>query len=165
METRRQMSIESILVMFLMILFAVSTCIMIIQGSRSYSKIIDQKGAQEDVRVAFSYINMRIKQNDIAGQIQYLKDVVDSQDALAIYHGNAEIGYVTYVYYLNGILYECYTDTQTMPTQEMSTEISKLNGFEMLYDQESNTVVLTIPYQNGKNEIALQSFIHLRSGI
>lgn len=147
MESRRiQMAFESLLVMLLLIIFAVSSCIMIVEGSKSYENIIHKKEIQEDARTAFSYINMRIKQNDVAGHIKVYPNFYQGKNVLALIHSGEEEGYITYIFWSDDKLYECYTDIGTPPDVELSSVISPIDFFEIQYDENLNAITYSIAY-------------------
>lgn len=164
METRkRNVSLESILVMILLIIFAVSSCIMIVQGSQSYAAIIEDKENAENARIALSYINMRIKQNDNLGKINFESKQVEGQDALVITHAGEEDGYLTYIFWENGSLWECYTDQATKPSLALSSKIVPLDALDFHYDETDHALKVTIQYQYGKDLMSLESLITLRT--
>lgn len=164
MERRKiNISFESILVMILLIVFAISSCAMIIEGSESYKNIINQKEKEENARIALSYINMRIKQNDVIEHVYLEEKAVEGQDALVFLHAGEEEGYVTYLYWKDDSLWECYTDIISEPTKALSSEIVKLDSLEFSYDRAGNAITINIGYQYGKEMISLSSIIALRT--
>lgn len=164
MERRKiNVSFESILVMMLLIIFAVSTCMMIIEGSESYKTILNQKEKEENARIALSYINMRIKQNDVQGHILLKPEEVEGVDALVFKHSGEEEGYLTYLFWDEGILWECYTDLDTIPTKALSAQIVPVDSLKFFMDNNRNTISINIKYTYGKEQLALDSVIALRT--
>lgn len=161
METRkRNVSLESVLVMIFLIIFAVASCSMIVQGSKSYNKILLNKENEENARIAFSYINMRIKQNDVKGKIYIKKQCVDNQDALVIEHSDDEEGYITYIYFDNNKLLECYTDKETKPTVELSSEVVSISNL-ILNIENNNEISVEIPFKINEKTIMVKNLISL----
>ena len=103
-----------------------------------------------------SYINKRIKQDDVKGAVEVLDDGVEGHKALRIDHGD---GLYTYIFYNEGILYECYTDV--MPSLELSTAIVAVNQLEFYQDKQKITVKLSYEYQG--NLIPVEQVTYLRS--
>ncbi len=164
MDTRkRNISLESILVMFLLLIFAVSSSVIIVQGSQSYEGIINDKEHAEHARIALSYLDMRIKQNDSIGQISFETQRVEGQDALVIKHSGEEAGYLTYIYWMNGYLWECYTDALTEPSQELSSEIVPVDALGFQYEAEENAFNITIQYQYGHEVLVLERWIAMKT--
>ncbi|PKM68027.1 MAG: hypothetical protein CVU95_05105 [Firmicutes bacterium HGW-Firmicutes-2] len=103
-------SVESIMVILLMIVFAISISVLIYQGSQTYKTILRDKELAENNRIALSYINMKIKQNDTKDAIYLDRFMPFSQDVLVISHHGLEKGLVTYIFFYENALWECYTD-------------------------------------------------------
>lgn len=139
---KKSISIESFFVVILLIAFATSVSVMIIQGGKTFEQIIADKNDSENLRIAMSYISMMIKQNDHSGAINIASDTLQS-DGIVIRHGEDEIGYMTYIYFKDGILYECYTDQNTPPTDEISTAIIPLENATFKINEEKNTITIT----------------------
>lgn len=120
-------AIESITVMLVMIIFALVTFLVINGGSSAYNTIIDDKQNTENARVAYSYINMKIRQNDAAGYI----DVVETAfgDTLKIDIEDGE--YCTYIFFSDGALYECVTSADMPPSVSAANKITALSGFSL----------------------------------
>ncbi|MBC7959189.1 MAG: DUF4860 domain-containing protein [Vallitaleaceae bacterium] len=166
METRkRNISLESILVMILLIIFAISACTMIIQGSQSYDSILEDKENAENARIALSYINMRVKQNDVGGKISLEKSAVEGRDALMIKHSGEEEGYLTYIFWSDNKLWECYTDALTEPSITLSSQIVSLDGLSFDFNEKGQTLQVSVKYQYGKDLLNLKSIIALRSNV
>jgi putative component of toxin-antitoxin plasmid stabilization module len=149
-------SIESFLVMILMIVFAVSIMFIIVEGKSAFERVTENKIEDENARIAFSYINKRIKQNDVSGAIKIVNDGVEGYEALSINHGD---GLYTYIFYKDGILYECYTDE--IPSIQLSTEIVPVKALEFTQDDNKITVILEYEYQG--NLIPVEQVTYLRS--
>ncbi len=149
-------SIESFLVMILMVIFAVSTMFIIVEGKSAFERVTENKIEDENARIAFSYINKRIKQDDVSGAIEVLTDAVEGYTALSIDHGD---GLSTYIYYYEGVLYECYTDV--MPSLALSTAIVPVNALE--FDQDGNKITVKLEYEYQGNLIPVEQVTYLRS--
>lgn len=121
------LAIESIVVMFVLILLSFVVFLIIRSGADAYENIINDKQTTESARVAYSYINMKIKQSDGSGLIS----VVDTKfgDTLRIDSEDAE--YSTYIYFSNGTLYECLTKKGNAPEIDASNSITALYGFKI----------------------------------
>ncbi len=122
-------AIESISVMLVLILFALVVFMLISSGSRAYGNILSDKETTVSARIAYSYINMKIKQHDIADGI----DVVETPygSALKI---DVEEGYCTYIFYAEGGLYECLTLEGIEPSVDAGNLITKISSFDIERD-------------------------------
>ncbi len=91
-------SIESLLVMILMTIFAVAISFIIMQGKSTFERVTENKIQDENARIAFSYVTKRIKQNDEKNSIKIIDDAVEGIKALRISHSYEE-GLYTYIYF------------------------------------------------------------------
>ncbi len=156
----KRLSIESFLVIILMILLAISITVMIIQGSKSFDRMNQSKTQNENARIAMSYVNMMIKQHDVHGSIQLLSDFNTEGNTLAIYHDKDEAGLATYIYFKDGTLYEQYSDATDVLDESASLAIVSLddiqfertdNGnFKVNYTFAGKAVTQTIALRTGE---------------
>ncbi len=161
MKRRINVSVESIMVILLMILFSVAISVLIFEGSVTYRKIITNKNEEENTRIALSYVNMRIKQNDMTGHITVDQDSLDGEDVLVIHHHDDEEGLMSYIYFKDGFLWECYTDG--LLDHSLSSEIIAISGIEFDYLDGNNAIVTTVPYRNNQDYINLTQVSALRT--
>lgn len=162
MNRRIHVSVESIMVILLMIIFASSMSILIYQGSVTYRSIIINKNEEENVRIALSYVNMRIKQNDISENIAVDPMGYEGQDVLIIHHYGEEEGLVTYIYYHEGYLWECYTDDHLDHT--LSTKIIPLREMTFEFNDDMKAVITSVPLKNDNKILTLSQVSTLRTG-
>lgn len=149
-------SIESFLVMILMIVFAVSTMLIIVEGKEAFERVTQNKIEDENARIAMSYVNKRIKQDDMSGSVQVLEDAVEGLPGLRINHGD---NLFTYIYYKDGIMYECYTDS--VPTFNLSTEIVAVN--DLTFEKVDKKIIMSLTYEYQGVDIPIQQVTSLRS--
>ncbi len=151
------LAVESISVMLVLVLFAFVTVTLISSGSSAYSHILGSKKAVESARVAYSFINMKVKQNDAAGRI----DVVDTAfgSSLKI---DVEGGlYSTYIFYSEGALYECLTITGCEPSVEAGNLITKLSGFEV--NRSGRLLTIRCACGSGDTAEVMEGVVSLRT--
>lgn len=163
MKRRIHVSVESIMVILLMILFAISISVLIYNGSLTYRNIIDNKNEEENIRIALSYVNMRIKQNDVSGSIHVEQNSFKGADVLTIRHHGDEEGLMSHIYYQDGYLWECYTDGPL--DHSLSTEIIDIDGISFAMDEVKGFVATTIEFRNNSDYINLSQLTTLRSDI
>lgn len=161
MTRRIHVSVESIMVILLMILIAISISVLIYNGSLTYRNIIDNKNVEENTRIALSYINMRVKQNDNAGQITVDSQAYEGNNALVITHTGDEEGLFSYIYHYDGFLWECYTDGPL--DHSLSTEIIDVETMTIDFDPDLNGVLTTIPVRNNNDTIDMTQLSVLRA--
>lgn len=152
-------SIESFLVMMLMTLFAISVSFIIIQGKSTFERVTENKVQDENARIALSYVNKRLKQNDEFGGVDVIENAVEGLTALRISHESYESGLFTYIYYYKGLMYECYTEIE--PTIQLSTKIIPVDNLN--FEKEGNQIVMTIDYEYHGKIIPIEQRTTLRS--
>lgn len=123
----KKFSIESLLVMFLFIFFTACIGILIIQGRTSYESIIDQKNDTEAKRIAYAYIDKKIKQNDRLNGITVMDNPYNEFGAIKITHTGEESGYFTTLFYEKDGLYEVMTKEGESVQIELGEKIIGVN--------------------------------------
>jgi len=147
----RNNTIELILVMILLIVITLSIFLLIEGGSNSYNSILKNKESFENARIASSYINLKIKQNTYKNNIYIKQNVVEGVEAIVINHCGVEEGLSTYIFYKNGVLYECYIDNSEIPSIDYSEEIVQVENLSFeAYKTDKGIVVNTSYLYNGE---------------
>lgn len=154
-------SVESIMVILLMIVFAVSISVLIYQGSQTYRTILSDKEMAENHRITLSYINMKIKQNDTEGAINVdaYSPVVDN--VLVISHHGLEKGLFTYIFFHEGALWECYTDGDL--DRNMSSKIIDVDGPIVFSKDDIKGQIITTLSKNGDDTNPTKMYATLRT--
>jgi hypothetical protein len=150
-------AIESVSVMLVLILFAFVVFLLISSGSHAYDHIIDQKKATESSRVAYSYINMKIKQNDTAGSIS----VAETSFGNALKINLEDSGYCTYIFYANGGLYECLTLQEMAPSVDAANLITNISRFEL--QRDGALLRIWCESQSGEHTQVMEGVVSLRT--
>lgn len=151
------LAIESIVVMFVLILLSFVVFLIIRSGSNAYENIINEKHNAESARVAYSYINMKIKQNDSSGFIS----VIDTEygDTLMIDSGDGE--FCTYIFFTKGTLFECLTRKGDSPNVDASNSITGLDGFRISFGEGYIDIVCIS--ESGGNAQTFEGTVGLRT--
>jgi type II secretory pathway pseudopilin PulG len=145
--------VELVMVMVLMIFFGFTIFTLIQAGSHTEQKIIANKNAQVDARIAMSYVNVRIRKNDASGQVEVKTVDHTGQSGIVLRYRSFEGDFDRWIYYNNGTLYECMTDPDVQPTDDLAFPIVDLEGFSVSYDEVNNTIVTSLEYEyNGESE-------------
>jgi len=155
--------VELIMVMVLMVFFGFTIFTLIQAGSQTEQRIIDNKNAQVDARIAASYLNVRIRKNDSAGKIEIMPVEHTGENGILLKYRSFEEEYDRWIYFSDGKLLECITDPNVAPEDNLSTVIVELEGFDVFYDEARNALVTTIRYEyNGALE-EINSTVKLRN--
>lgn len=152
-------SIESLLVMVLLVIFASAMSILIMRGSESYDRLLTNKTNEENARIALSYVNMMVRQNDRDGGIAYRENAVEGIDAIFIDQSDGELALGTYIYYYDGYLRACYTDS--IPRIDLSEEVVEVVDFT--YGMYEDMIELTVFYLEDDTAVSLDRYINIRT--
>lgn len=137
-------AIESVAVLLLLIIFALTVFVVVGAGADTFDTIIGEKKNIEASRVACSYINVKIRQSDAASLIDVVQ--TDFGSALLIKMELADL--YTYIFYSDGMLYECVTKKDMPPKVEAANAITKLEGFDVR--RENNLFYLSLVSSSGE---------------
>ena len=149
------LAIESIVVMLVLLVFACVVFLVIDSGSNVYDKILDEKAETQSTRVAYSYIDNKIKQHD-------KKDCISVTDTS--YGSTLKIdggAYTTYIFYADGAMYECLTKEAVEPSISAANKITSLGGLEFHRDGAMIHIVCT--YGSGESRQSVEGTVGLRS--
>ena len=153
----KAISVELVMVMLVLIVFALVVFSLIGAGSNAYSRILGDKERMQSARVAYSYINMKVKQNDAADCVSV--EQTEFGDTLAIVSESGE--YVTYLFCSEGSLYECMTGLDEQPSVAAANRITSLHGFEAV--QDGNYIKITCVCEDGDSLLTTEGTVGLRS--
>ena len=152
----KAIGIETITVMLLLVLFAFVVFIVIDAGSNAFEEITTDKQSTMSARVSYSYISMKVKQNDEAGAVSVYK--TQYGDTLRIENTD----YTTHIFYTEGALYECVTKKDTAPTLGAANKISSLDGFNIAM-RGSALYIECVFEREGDNPDIVSGTVGLRS--
>ncbi|MFO7612265.1 MAG: DUF4860 domain-containing protein [Clostridia bacterium] len=150
-RTRINKATETFLVVLLILAICFSAAILMDAGRKAYSRILENNSRLTNARIALSYVNMRIRQNDFGGMISYEKKFLGESEVLVIEHAGIEKGMYTYIFYSEGALWEIYIPAGIDPDIEDAERIVEIDGFIMDYYEDGNFFRITAVYsQDGK---------------
>lgn len=142
--------VELIMVMLLLVLFGVAIYTLIVSGSNAQEKILADKKAIENVRIAMSYLDVKVRQNDENGKISVEPNPINALPSIRI----QDEGYDTWIYWYQdaawerGKLLECLVLENTAASIDTSFEIIDVDSFEPVYDKTLGTITNTVTYRN-----------------
>ena len=142
------LAIESIVVMLVLILFAFVVFLVINSGTNAYDNILKQKQNAESARVAYSYINMKIKQNDVSGCI----DITETKFGRSLKIDIADTDFSTYIFFSDGALYECVAKKDMPPAVSAANKITHMDGFD-IYQQNKLIYIECVCGMGGTKQI------------
>ena len=153
----RALSVEMVMVMLVLVIFALVVFALIGAGTNAYNGILGDKENMQSARVAYSYVNMKLKQNDAQGLVSVAQ--TDFGDTLVIQSKNGD--YFTYLFFSEGALYECVTVKGKEPAVAASNRVTMLEGFEV--KQHDSYIDITCICKNGDRLLSVEGTVGLRS--
>lgn len=153
----RALSVETVMVMLVLVIFALVVFALIGAGAGVYGGILDEKENAQAARVAYSYVNMKLKQNDAQGRVEVGR--TEFGDTLIIQSESGE--YVTWLFFSEGALYECVTAADGKPAVAAANRITSLEDFKL--SRTGFYIEITCVCKNGDSLLTVKGTVGLRS--
>ena len=96
--------IETVLVMLMLVIFSISTFTLVVSTASSYGKNHEDTAAKDNLRLAVSYIDSKIKQSN--RNIYILEKAIDNKNAVVIENNIKGEIYQNIIYFKEGFLKE-----------------------------------------------------------
>ncbi len=155
--------VELIVVMIILAMLGGAVLSLVSSGGASYRKASDNLDAQQEARIAMSYINVKLRQNDRLGAVELVQREINESnvDVLKI---EKPTGEYWWIYFYNGVLYERVGATFTGYVRE--AEIASVSGIALndYEDNGSKGIEMRVDYFDGTEAKNLKQLIILRSG-
>ena len=160
LNNRRTTTLDSVFVIALFTMFAVTAFLLILIGAKQYQNTADTMDANYETRTISSYLTEKVRQNDSNGTIS-IKNL-EGTPALSLQTTENNISYVTYIYYYQNALREIVVNDASVFSLESGQEIIQTGGFkaELMFDSLLKVTVTTT--DNQKQVIYLT--LHSNSG-
>lgn len=149
LDNRRTNKIDSIFVIALFTVFAITAFLLILIGAKQYQHTADSMDANYESRTISSYITEKVRQHDEAGVI-YACDL-EGTPSLALETVENEVTYVTYIYYYNEAIREIMVTEDSVFSLDTGQEIMKTGGFEASFE-ENDLLKITITTTEGNTK-------------
>lgn len=163
---RGSTAVEMLMVVALLALFGITICSLIVSGIGTYNKISNKRESMVNGRIAMSFLNVRIRQNDEQGAITIAKCPVTGEDALKVvqtFEENDE-EYTNWIYFYEGTIYETLIKSDMEPSLDISNAIVDMEEFSLHYkDGAKNAIVMKGRYIYNDKVEEMTSVITLRS--
>ena len=157
--------VELIMVMMLVTLFGTAVYSIIYTGSESQAKITEEKDIQVDVRIALSYINVVLRQNDEQGKISVKVNPASGENALVIRFDEDGGSYEKWIYSENGSLVEFTGVDGELPNGNFFIILGIPGEISIDYDPEANSVTNTVTYDYNGTQKHISQTVSLRSDV
>lgn len=153
--------IELILVMILLMLFGLSTFMLVVSGSNAYATTVSERDNLADRRVALSYIDNKIRQHDQQKAVEVRKNKLNGGVAIVLKEGQGENAFETWIYENDGLLREAYLKKGVPLSDDMSFEICKIDHFDVR--REKNLLYVQVGRKKGNEMNSSEIIIKLNS--
>ena len=137
-ETHR---IDSIFIMLLFFLFALTAFVLIMIGVRQYKATANAMDYNYEIRTVTSYLREKTRQNSSNSSISI--ETIDDTNALCLKNTLNNTIYNTYIYYYDGSLREMYIQDGTPFTLNLGQQIVTISGFDMV-KTDDGLIIVTI---------------------
>lgn len=127
LDNRRSNKIDSIFVIALFMVFAITAFLLILIGAKQYKHTANSMDANYESRTISSYLMEKIRQNDSVNTISICE--LEGTQAIALKTLENDVTYVTYIYYYNEALREIMVTESSVFSLEAGQEIIKTGGF------------------------------------
>lgn len=160
----RTNTIETVLVTILLIIFATAIFLLVASGGEAYKNILKNRESLSRARVASSYINVKIRQNDTTGAVYISDDAITDKKTLVIIHTGQLDGYVTYIFFDSGALYESFVSEDIRPGMDNALMICRVNEVKISSSDDERSILISSGYMQNNKPGYIDSQIYLRSG-
>lgn len=154
-------SIELLTSMLLLILLGICIFSLAVSSASAYGKILDGKSTLSEARVGLSFVEMKIRQNDIAGNVRIENNPVNGEPSLVITEEYDGMIYETWIYSSGGKLREAIMPQGEPPADDLSFVIAELDGFKI--GMEGRIIRISVLAGGEGAQVGLESAIALRS--
>lgn len=133
--------IDSIFIMLLFFLFALTAFVLIMIGVRQYKATANAMDYNYEIRTVTSYLREKTRQNSSNSSISI--ETIDGTNALCLKNTLNNTIYNTYIYYYDGSLREMYIQDGTPFTLNLGQQIVTISGFDMV-KTDDGLIIVTI---------------------
>lgn len=141
LDNRRSTKIDSVFVIALFTMFAVTAFLLILIGAKQYQHTADTMDANYESRTISSYLTEKIRQSDSQGMISVTE--LEGTPALTLYATENDVNYITYIYYYDNALREIVVNESSVFSLSSGQEIIETGDFEVVLVHD-NLLKITI---------------------
>lgn len=119
--------IDTVFIVSLFVLFAITAILLILIGARQYRFTADSMNRNYEIRTTSSYLTEKVHQSDTITGVSVVNFSIGPALALTSKQNNQ--AYTTYIYYYDGSLKELFVKEDTAFTPSAGQTIVQLHGF------------------------------------
>jgi len=156
-------------VILLLMLFSLACLALALSAAKSFKDIEIDKRRISELMVAYSYLNMKIRQNDCEGFIQVRPSPLGEGQALVITEVLDSETYETWIYLEDGELREAFLVEGGNLTRDTSFSVAQIDGFNVVMENlpgKSPKIRIDIwcDGSNGQRELILNLSLRASGG-
>lgn len=156
---------EVLAVFFLLLLLGVGLFTLSTSGSATYGRMEQARSSSASLRVALSFVQMKVHQTDVAGRIRIAPNPVNGNDSLVLTEMFDGVSFETWLYFDSGYLREALVLAGESFDNSHSFEIAALDKLEFVVNEAGSGVVIRAGGWDGRNQPRLaQTSLAIRSG-
>lgn len=155
--------VELIMVMALLLMFGVTIYTLVYTGANTQERIMHEKDALTDARIALSYINVRMRQNDSKDKVAVETLELTGKNAIVIRERSWDYEYDTWIYCYDGKLMECLVQPGEQPTELSSFYIVDSEGLDTAINPDNGAITNTVYYYYHDVLTSISSTVSMRS--
>lgn len=130
-------TIELVLVLMLLTFVAVSVFLLTDSGSAAYTRLSASRETASDLRIALSYIDVRLKKIDGNGSVRVQPAPFGGGQALVLAQRIEGSDYETMLYVDRGMLRELFVRKSLAVTADMASEIARADSLDVHFISDS----------------------------
>lgn len=143
--------IELLFVMVLLLLFGLTTFTLVISGSSAYKQLVAQKTDNSDLRIAVSFVNMKVLQNEAEGSLRIEKSPTGNGNALVIHQWIGKEEYENWIYCSGNKIREAVVKKGMPPVDELSMEVASIDQMKIQFTPNKRGIFIDVMKRNGKS--------------
>lgn len=149
LDNRQANKIDSIFVIALFTVFAITSFLLIFIGAKQYQHTANAMDSNYESRTISSYLTEKVRQHDCDSAVYLCK--LEGTTALALESIENEVTYITYIYYYDGVIREIIVTDTSVFSLASGQEIVATSGFSAEQSQP-DLFKITITTNDGNTE-------------
>ncbi len=156
---------EVMAVFFLMLILGLSVFSLATAGSEAYRKAEAFREAQGEVRIALSFVQMKLRQSDVSGAIGVAPNPVNGEMAIVLTEWVEEKNYETWIYHDDGWLREALILAGEAFDNDYAFPVAELDGFVIAVNEAGSGLMARAWSEDGRERpVTGQISMAVRSG-
>ena len=151
--------LETMLVMLLLIIFGIATYTLVLVTATSYEKTQSESKAKDNLRLASSYLESKLKQAD-KSKVKIAKDIFGVKEAIIIEEEYEGTTYQTAIYHKDGTIRELYIKKDTKLEDTSGFEIANIDKFDVEY-LKKGIIQMNFENEANKQNYKMQTIVKL----